>query len=118
MARVHANLEVVRLRDALAAAERDRANEIEDVALTLQRSLLPHALPDVAGVELAGRYVPAGESLEIGGDFYDATALGDGRVVVAIGDVAGHGVLAAAVDEPDPPGGARLRARAPSARRR
>ena len=37
------------------------------------------------------------ESLEIGGDFYDATALGDGRVVITIGDVAGHGVLAAAV---------------------
>jgi serine phosphatase RsbU (regulator of sigma subunit)/anti-sigma regulatory factor (Ser/Thr protein kinase) len=97
LARVHANLEVVRLRDALAAGERDRAREIEDVALALQRSLLPHELPDVLGVRLAGRYVPAGLSLEIGGDFYDATQLGDGRVAIAIGDVAGHGVMAAAV---------------------
>ena len=70
---------------------------MEDVALTLQRSLLPRELPDVLGTELCGRYVPASESLEIGGDFYDATALGDGRLVITIGDVAGHGVLAAAV---------------------
>src|SRR5918994_822884 len=70
---------------------------MEDVALTLQRSLLPRALPEVLGTELCGRYVPASESLEIGGDFYDATALGDGRLVITIGDVAGHGVLAAAV---------------------
>ena len=97
LARVHANLEVTRLRDALATGERERAREMEDVALTLQRSLLPRALPDVLGTELCGRYVPASESLEIGGDFYDATALGDGRLVITIGDVAGHGVLAAAV---------------------
>ena len=97
MARVHANLEVTRLRDALAAGERMHAREMEDVALTLQRSLLPHALPDVFGARLAGRYVPAGQALEVGGDFYDATPLPDGRVVVTIGDVAGHGVLAAAV---------------------
>jgi signal transduction histidine kinase/serine phosphatase RsbU (regulator of sigma subunit)/anti-sigma regulatory factor (Ser/Thr protein kinase) len=97
LARVNANLEVTRLRDALATGERDRAREMEDAALTLQRSLLPRALPDVLGTELCGRYVPASESLEIGGDFYDATALGDGRLVITIGDVAGHGVLAAAV---------------------
>ena len=97
LARVNANLEVTRLRDALATGERERAREMEDVALALQRSLLPRALPDVLGTELCGRYVPASESLEIGGDFYDATALGDGRLVITIGDVAGHGVLAAAV---------------------
>ena len=97
LARVHANLEVTRLRSALAAGERDRARVMEDVALTLQRSLLPRKLPEILGADLCGRYVPASESLEIGGDFYDATALGDGRVVITIGDVAGHGVLAAAV---------------------
>jgi serine phosphatase RsbU (regulator of sigma subunit)/anti-sigma regulatory factor (Ser/Thr protein kinase) len=97
MARVRANLEVTRLRDALAAGERIHARDMENVALTLQRTLLPAELPDVVGAELAGRYVPAGRALEVGGDFYDATPLGDGRVVLAIGDVAGHGVLAAAV---------------------
>jgi anti-sigma regulatory factor (Ser/Thr protein kinase) len=84
-------------RDSLASGERQRARDLEDVALALQRSLLPRALPDVLGTELCGHYVPASESLEIGGDFYDATALGDGRLVLTIGDVAGHGVLAAAV---------------------
>jgi anti-sigma regulatory factor (Ser/Thr protein kinase) len=84
-------------RDSLASDERERARELEDVALALQRSLLPRALPDVLGTDLCGRYVPASVSLEIGGDFYDATALGDGRLVLTIGDVAGHGVLAAAV---------------------
>jgi signal transduction histidine kinase/serine phosphatase RsbU (regulator of sigma subunit) len=97
MARVRANLEVTRLRDALAAGERSHARAMEDVALTLQRSLLPAVLPDVLGTDMWGRYVPAGHALEIGGDFYDATPLPDGRVVVTIGDVAGHGVLAAAV---------------------
>jgi serine phosphatase RsbU (regulator of sigma subunit)/anti-sigma regulatory factor (Ser/Thr protein kinase) len=94
---MRATLEVTRLRDALASGELERAREMEEVALTLQRSMLPRALPDVLGAELSGRYVPASESLEIGGDFYDATALGDGRLVITIGDVAGHGVFAAAV---------------------
>jgi signal transduction histidine kinase/serine phosphatase RsbU (regulator of sigma subunit) len=97
MARVQSNLELVRLRDALAAGERDRARDVEQIAVTLQRSLLPRALPDVEGAALAGRYEPAGRSLEVGGDFYDAVELADGRVVIAIGDVAGHGVLAAAM---------------------
>ena len=66
---------------------------MEDVALTLQRSLLPRELPDVLGVELAGRYVP-GE--RVAGDrrrLLRRDRAGDGRVVIAIGDVAGHGVL-------------------------
>jgi serine phosphatase RsbU (regulator of sigma subunit) len=78
-------------------AERARARELEEIALTLQRSLLPRRLPEVPGVELAASYVPAGHGLEVGGDFYDAIELGDGRIVIAIGDVAGHGILAAAV---------------------
>jgi hypothetical protein len=87
---------------ALASAagyetERARAGEMEEIALTLQCSLLPRRLPEVSGVELTGHYVPAGRALEVGGDFYDAIELGDDRVAVAIGDVAGHGVLAAAV---------------------
>lgn len=76
--------------------ERTRAQEIEAVALPLQRSLLPRELPRVSGVGLAGRYVPGSRLLEIGGDFYDAVDLGNGRVAITIGDVAGHGALAAA----------------------
>jgi CheY-like chemotaxis protein len=66
------------------------------VAMTLQRSLLPSALPRVAGTEMAVRYVPASDQAEVGGDFYEALASGD-KVMVAIGDVQGHSLHAATV---------------------
>lgn len=66
------------------------------VGLTLQQSLLPPALPEMDGVELAARYQPGVEGMEVGGDFYVAHPLPDGRLVAAIGDVMGRGVRAAA----------------------
>ncbi|MBV8949244.1 MAG: SpoIIE family protein phosphatase, partial [Actinobacteria bacterium] len=63
---------------------------------TLQRTLLPERLPEVPGVDLAARYFPGGSELQVGGDWYDVVALADGRIVLAIGDVVGHGVRAAA----------------------
>ena len=66
------------------------------VALTLQRSLLPAALPEVPGLAMASRYVPASDQAEVGGDFYEALRWQD-RVVVAIGDVQGHSLRAATV---------------------
>jgi serine phosphatase RsbU (regulator of sigma subunit) len=63
----------------------------------LQRSLLPSRLPSVPGVQLAGRYVQCTRGLEIGGDWYDAIALGDGKLGLAIGDVAGRGIEAARI---------------------
>jgi CheY-like chemotaxis protein len=71
-------------------------DEEHDVALTLQRSLLPRRLPHVDGLELAVRYVPASERAEIGGDFYEAVRL-DGQLMVAVGDVGGHSLHAATV---------------------
>jgi PAS domain S-box-containing protein len=65
-------------------------------AEALQRSLLPERLPELGGTRLAARYVPSGAGVRIGGDWYDAIPLPDGRVVLAIGDVVGHGVRAAA----------------------
>jgi serine phosphatase RsbU (regulator of sigma subunit) len=65
------------------------------VAATLQRSLLPEVLPTVPGVRMSSRYVPASSTAGVGGDWYDAFLLPDGRLAVAIGDVAGHGLLAA-----------------------
>jgi PAS domain S-box-containing protein len=65
------------------------------VADTLQRSLLPE-LPDVAGIESAAHYVSASSAGDVGGDFYDLLALPDGSVGIAIGDVVGHDVAAAA----------------------
>jgi CheY-like chemotaxis protein len=67
-----------------------------DLALTLQHSLLPRHLPEVNGVELAKRYLPASENAEIGGDFYEVCEL-DGELIVAVGDVGGHSLQAATV---------------------
>lgn len=67
------------------------------VALTLQRSMLPHTLPAPAGVRMAARYSASDAQLSVGGDFYDAVDLPDGRVAVVIGDVQGHSLRAATV---------------------
>jgi anti-sigma regulatory factor (Ser/Thr protein kinase) len=66
------------------------------IALTLQRELLPHALPQPAGVEIAHRYLPAAGPVGVGGDWYDVIPLSGARVGLAVGDVAGHGLSAAA----------------------
>lgn len=66
-----------------------------EIAVTLQRSIIPASLPVLEGIELEAAYLPAGESAEVGGDWYDVFPLGDDRVVLAIGDVAGKGVPAA-----------------------
>jgi DNA-binding response OmpR family regulator len=66
------------------------------IALTLQRSFLPAELPAIPGLAIASRYMPASEQAEVGGDFYEALALGD-QVLLAIGDVQGHSLQAAAV---------------------
>jgi PAS domain S-box-containing protein len=68
-----------------------------EVAVTLQRSLLPQSLPSVPGWELAARYLPGAAGTEVGGDFYEAVIRLDGRLVFAIGDVMGRGIRAAAV---------------------
>ncbi|WP_435867396.1 SpoIIE family protein phosphatase [Streptomyces xanthophaeus] len=65
-------------------------------ALTLQRSLTNSALPEVAGLELTGRYLPASDH-DVGGDWFDAIRLPGGRTGLVIGDVMGHGIHAAAV---------------------
>lgn len=67
------------------------------VAATLQHSLLPEALPDVAGLELGVRYVAGVEGVDIGGDWYDVVTLDDGRLFFVVGDVSGRGLRAATV---------------------
>jgi len=66
------------------------------IANTLQRSLLPERLPYVPDVQTAARYIPAAGEAVVGGDWYDIIPLHDGRLALGIGDVAGHGVSAAA----------------------
>jgi serine phosphatase RsbU (regulator of sigma subunit)/anti-sigma regulatory factor (Ser/Thr protein kinase) len=90
-------LQLVGDRVALAV---DRARLFEQerhIAETLQRSLLPEQLPQLPGMDVAVRYLPAGAGMEVGGDWFDMLELGDGRVVVAMGDVVGRGVRAAAL---------------------
>jgi serine phosphatase RsbU (regulator of sigma subunit) len=65
------------------------------VAETLQRSLLPE-LPVIPGVTAAAQYLSASSAAEVGGDFYELLHLPDGSVGIAIGDVVGHDVTAAA----------------------
>jgi len=76
-------------------AERDKAT-IDAFAVTLQRTLLPPALPDVPGLELACHY-HAASPRHVGGDFYDVFALGARRWAFFLGDVCGHGTAAAAL---------------------
>jgi hypothetical protein len=66
-------------------------------ALTLQRGLLPRHIPQVAGLELAYRYVPAQTAAEVGGDWFDVIALPAGRCALTVGDVTGHDIRAASL---------------------
>jgi phosphoserine phosphatase RsbU/P len=103
-------------RELLAArreADRER-DRLARLAATLQRTLLPPALPVVPGLEVAAHYHPASTD-EVGGDFYDLFRLDDGRWGLFVGDVCGNGagaavvtslarytLRAAAVHDPDP----------------
>ncbi len=73
-----------------------RLEEERTIAETLQRSLLLQRLPDVPELDLAARYLPGTAGAAVGGDWYDVLPLPDGCVLLAIGDVVGHGVTAAA----------------------
>jgi GAF domain-containing protein len=66
-----------------------------DLVMSVQRSLLPATLPEHPGVRLDARYLPAEVRYGIGGDWYDAVLLPRGRILLLVGDVAGHGLKAA-----------------------
>jgi PAS domain S-box-containing protein len=67
-----------------------------DIALRLQRALLPERLVSHEGIAVAARYEAGSDGLEVGGDWYDSYLLPDGTVVLTVGDVVGHGLDAAA----------------------
>ena len=83
-------------RAAVAIDNARLYSERARIARTLQDSLLPPQLPTIPGLEVAARYVAAGEGIDVGGDFYDLFDLGDGWSVV-MGDVCGKGPDAAAL---------------------
>jgi serine phosphatase RsbU (regulator of sigma subunit) len=79
------------------ALERARHFESErTIAETLQRSVLPASLPQVAGISIAARYLPGTTEVEVGGDWFDAIQLRNGRLGLVVGDVVGKGVRSAA----------------------
>jgi serine phosphatase RsbU (regulator of sigma subunit)/CheY-like chemotaxis protein len=82
---------------AVAIENAARFQHEHDVAQALQRSLLPRHLPVVPGIELAVRYQPGAAGTQVGGDWYDAVPLDDGRLAITVGDVMGRGPRAAAV---------------------
>lgn len=87
-------------RDIALALAGDNARlyaEQRQIAETLQLGLLPQDLESPAGVSVAARYWPAGSANLIGGDFYDLFAISDDRWAIAIGDVCGKGIEAAAL---------------------
>ena len=77
--------------------ERRELEREHRIAETLQRALLPDRLPQLVGIGLAARYVPAEEGSAAGGDWYDVIELPGGSIGLVIGDVAGHGTEAASV---------------------
>jgi PAS domain S-box-containing protein len=90
-------LQLVADRAALAVEHaRLYAREL-GIVETLQRSLLPESLPQVPGLLTAARYMPGGPGADVGGDWYDAISLEGGRLGIAMGDVVGHGIGAAAL---------------------
>lgn len=84
-------------RHAAAALQHAlRFEQERHIAQTLQKALIAERLPDAEGLELAALYEPAAGS-QVGGDFYSAWPLADGRLALLIGDVSGKGVEAAGV---------------------
>ena len=83
--------------EQLAEENRRLYGEQRNVSLTLQRSLLPKALPTIDGVEFAARYIPGESGIEVGGDWYSAIAIDDHRFAFVVGDVSGRGLAAATI---------------------
>jgi PAS domain S-box-containing protein len=90
-------LQLIADRAALAIEHARLYQREVGIVETLQRSLLPDRLPQVPGLLTAAKYMPGGAGADVGGDWYDAIALDGGRLGLAMGDVVGHGIGAAAL---------------------
>ena len=81
--------------DRVAAENHELYTEQRGIAQTLQHALLPDALPQLRGLRVSARYIPAASGIDVGGDWYDVVAADDRRVLLVIGDVSGHGLHSA-----------------------
>jgi serine phosphatase RsbU (regulator of sigma subunit) len=80
------------------ALERGRLFDAEHAqAQALQRALLPQELPVLPAITAAAQYLPAGQGVDVGGDWYDVIPLSADRVALVIGDVMGHGLPEAVI---------------------
>src|SRR6185437_14214824 len=86
------------ISEAAVATPLPVPSDLRDVVLTLQHAILPlHDRPfELPGLRTAVRYLPAAAGSRVGGDWYITAEMPDGSVLLAIGDVAGHGLEAAA----------------------
>jgi CHASE3 domain sensor protein/anti-sigma regulatory factor (Ser/Thr protein kinase) len=91
-----ADAEELATKTAVAIDNARRFARERAIALTLQRSLLPHRLPIQPAVETGYRYLPTSTEAGVGGDWLDVIPLSGTRVALVLGDVAGHGVHASA----------------------
>ena len=82
---------------ATGAARALSAEHEHEIALELQRALLPGLVPSLPGVTLSAFYSPSDSTMKIGGDWYDAFTFKEGHIAFSVGDVAGHGTRAAMV---------------------
>ncbi|MFC7915139.1 SpoIIE family protein phosphatase [Streptomyces sp. NPDC057386] len=83
-------------RAAAALHKARRTSWARTTTMALQRSLLPHTLPEQAALEIATRYLPAATRAGVGGDWFDVIPLSTARVALVVGDVVGHGIRASA----------------------
>lgn len=90
-------VETLARRMAAGLANAETSARDHTVAETLQRAVLPATLPEIAGLELAVRYLPATDGINVGGDWYDAFPLSGNRMGLAIGDVVGHNITSASI---------------------
>ncbi len=93
-------LAAVAQRAGTALLQAELYTERGRVAAAFRSNLVPMELPEVAGFDVAVEYRPMHELASLGGDFYDVFPAGDGRSVLAVGDVCGKGVDAAALAAP------------------
>lgn len=81
--------------DHVAEQNHQLYTEQRSISQTLQHALLPDELPELSGLQVGARYVPATSGIDVGGDWYDVVPSEEGRVFFVVGDVSGHGLKAA-----------------------